>query len=327
MNLFDIYPQLDQEIEHDILQYKRVQIKNSGNNSQLFGFDKCYKKRWRSLFKNFTIPYQQIHHYGTKELNYSCDCNECGGKVKKKILICKKELRDYQFSPLNQRSRALPKLSIQPQTVRLLKKDKSLIGSSPHFSIFLINFYVINIRNKLPREIPVIQLIKAQNLMKKISRPNKIEFDLKIKMNQQTECQLSKLQKNINENNQILGKSNENLMQMFKEIDIIKQRDLLKNKSFKQSSNRLHYRIKTDVSTYYFPNQSKNQIYIPNLSHLENQKKNSLSIFESKTSRVLIRSEKFNLKQSLTQRLLSTYLKKSISNNNSNSKQVYNKKQ
>ncbi|CAD8161982.1 unnamed protein product [Paramecium pentaurelia] len=323
MNLFDIYPELDQEIGHDKLYYKRVQIKNSGNNSKLFGFDKCYKKRWRSLFKNFTIPYQQIHHYGNKELNQSCDCNECGGKVKKKILICKKELRDYQFSPLNQRSLASPN-----QTAQKRQKFNWLITSFQYFfNQFLCDKYQKQIAQRSAKEsqIPVIQLIKAQNLMKKISRTNK--FDLKIKMNQQTESQLSKQQKNINENEKILGKSNENLIQKFKEIDIIKQRDLLKNKSFKQSSNCLHQRIKTDVSTYYFPNQSKNQIYIPNLNNLENLKKNSLSIFESKTSRVLIRSEKFNLKQSLTQRLLSTYLKKSIGNNNSNSKSVYNKKQ
>ncbi|CAK73087.1 unnamed protein product (macronuclear) [Paramecium tetraurelia] len=153
MNLFEIYPEMDQEKSFDNLLYKRVSFKNSENNYKLFGFDKCFKKRWKSLFKNFAIPFQQTHYFDNKELNQSCHCNECGGKVKKKILICNRELRDYQFSAMKLRYPASPKLSIQPQTVRPSNKDLSLIGSSAHFSIILINFYVTNIRNKSFREV------------------------------------------------------------------------------------------------------------------------------------------------------------------------------
>ncbi|CAK73088.1 unnamed protein product (macronuclear) [Paramecium tetraurelia] len=158
--------------------------------------------------------------------------------------------------------------------------------------------------------------------MKKISRTHKIEQDLKSKMNSQTESLFNKIQKKLDDKEEILSKHVEPQIQNPKEIDITKQRDLLKKKSFKQSPNSVQYRIKTDVSSYYFANQQKKPIfYLPNLSNLENLKKNSLSIFESKTPRMLIRSEKYNLKQPLTQRLLATYLKKS------NSKLLNNKKQ
>ncbi|CAD8061081.1 unnamed protein product [Paramecium primaurelia] len=320
MNLFEIYPEMDHEKTFDDLFYKRISFQNNENNYKLFGFDKCFKKRWKSLFKNFALPFQQINYFDTKELNQSCHCNECGGKVKKKILINKRELKDNQFSAIKQRYPASPH-----STFKQGSEFNWFISTFQYYiNQFLCDKHQKQIIQRSAREslIPVIQLIQAQNLMKKISRTHKIEQDLKSKINIQTESLFNKVQKKIDDKEQ--GKFVEIQIQKPKDIDIIKQRDLLKKKSIKQSPNSIQYRIKTDVSSYYFANQQKKQIFnLPNLSNLENLKKNSLSNFESKTPRMLIRSDKFNLKQPLTQRLLATYLKKS----NSKSKQFNNKKQ
>ncbi|CAD8087310.1 unnamed protein product [Paramecium sonneborni] len=323
MNLFEINHQMDQGKTLNQLFYKRVSVQDNENNYKLFGFNKYYKKRWKSLLKNFAMPCEQIYYFDHQELNQSCDCSECGGKVKKKILICKKEIRDNKFSAIKQRYPASPN-----QTFKQGSKFNWIIICLYQYNInqFLCDKLQKQIVQRSAREslIPVIQLIQAQNLMKKISRTNKIEQDLKSKLNQQTEILFNKVQKQMIERNQIMvGKDIEINFEKNKETVKTLERDLMKKKSIKQSPNVAQFRIKTDISSYYFANQQKKSIFnIPNINQLENKKKDSLSILESKTPRVFIRSEKFNIKQPLTQRLLCTYLKKS----NSNSKQLNNKK-
>ncbi|CAD8042954.1 unnamed protein product [Paramecium primaurelia] len=244
----------------------------------------------------------------------SCQCLDCGGRINKKILISKKELNDPIQSNSKLRFPISPQLSIQPQYVRPSNRDLSLVGSPSHFSIILFLFLcekhskqIIQKSNRVS-VMPVIQLIKAQNLMKKVSETHKIEKEIKTKMSISTHNLFNKVQQKMIINN------NHN-------TDKLKYIQVIENKNSKEITNKLHkytsncgqFRIKTESYNYNFAsnNQKISVINIPNLTHLENLNKNSISIYESKTPRLfLARSETYNLKQPLTQRLMCTYLKK-----------------
>ncbi|CAD8060882.1 unnamed protein product [Paramecium sonneborni] len=307
MDLFEIQTQSDLQKTFHQLFHKRISISNYQNNYKIYRFDKCFTKRCKSLFKNFTIPFQLINQFDNQQLISSCECLDCGGKVKKKIIICKKELIESPQSNIKSKFPASPQLSIQPQNMRPSNRDLSLIGSSAHLSII---FYLFLCEKQSKQSIkksnrvsilPVIQLIKAQNLMKKISVTRRFEKDTKIST--QNDSLFNKIQQKM-----ITSKDQDhNKLKSVLEIEI-------KNKKEVVNNQYMHTRIKTEASNYYFAlNNNKKSILnnIPNLSHLENIKKNSLSNLESKTPRILLsRSEKYNQKQSLSQRLMCTYLKK-----------------
>ncbi|CAD8052900.1 unnamed protein product [Paramecium sonneborni] len=145
--------------------------------------------------------------------------------------------------------------------------------------------------------------------MKKISTTHRIEKDNKTKTSISTHSLFNKVQQKM-------------MTSKDQDIDKLKQVQEIDNKSKKEVVNKLHkystpncgqFRIKTEASNYYFAqnNKKKSILNIPNLSNLEGVKTNNLSIFEQKTPRILlVRSEKYNQKQPLTQRLMCTYLKK-----------------
>ncbi|CAD8044905.1 unnamed protein product [Paramecium primaurelia] len=195
------------------------------------------------------------------------------------------------------------------------KFDRIFSSFQYHFYQFLCDKHSKQTIQKSNRVsiMPVIQLIQAQNLMKKISATHKIDKETKTKMSISTHSLFNKVQQKMNIN------TDTDKLRSVLEIETNNQNKKDEtNKQQKQTPNYCQFRIKTEGSNYYFSSiqQKKSPINIPNLCHLENIKKNSLSIFESKTPRLLLaRSEKYNQKQPLTQRLMCTYLKKQ--NNNS----------
>ncbi|CAD8052902.1 unnamed protein product [Paramecium sonneborni] len=115
------------------------------------------------IFTSSSTPFQIINQFDNQQLISSCECLDCGGKVKKKILICKKELLDSPQSNTKTRFPASPQLSIQPQNMRPSNRDLSLIGSSAHFSMILINFYVKSILNSPFKKVIVYPFYQQYN--------------------------------------------------------------------------------------------------------------------------------------------------------------------
>ncbi|CAK75345.1 unnamed protein product (macronuclear) [Paramecium tetraurelia] len=148
--------------------------------------------------------------------------------------------------------------------------------------------------------------------MKKISTTHKIEKEAKSKMSISTHSLFNKVQQKM-----IINKdSDTDKLRSVLEIDNNKQKKEETHKQHKQTPNYGQFRIKTESANYYFASikQKKSPVNIPHLCLDENKKK-SLSILESKTPRLLLaRSEKYNQKQPLTQRLMCTYLKKENTN-------------
>ncbi|CAD8133449.1 unnamed protein product [Paramecium octaurelia] len=206
-------------------------------------------------------------------------------------------------------------ITIKCQTIQQRFKFDRLFGSFQYqFNQFLCDKHSKQTIQKSNRVsiLPVIQLIQAQNLMKKISTTQKIEKEAKAKMSISTHSLFNKVQQKM-----IINKDQDtDKLRSVLEIDNNKQKKEETNKQHKQTPNYGQFRIKTESANYYFASikQKKSAVNIPRLC-LDENKKNSLSIFESKTPRLLLaRSEKYNQKQPLTQRLMCTYLKKENTN-------------
>ncbi|CAD8155123.1 unnamed protein product [Paramecium pentaurelia] len=253
---------------------KATLIKDEVDNYKVYRFELFSMKKNISLHKNHASAINFQKNDILQDLNQSCICEECGGRIAKQRIMMIDHLDSKQMIGSQKQSYSPPSQN------RHSVIDSSLLGSQQISDRQMM----FSLKKSQRRSIkPVLQVIQAQNMMKKMVNSNQLQARRSLQ-------------------------SIENPEPLFEKVQI-----KLKSQ-FRRSINNspIQIRTRTDASTYLFPLLAKSKTQ---QKQLVNQKPDFQIVIKKQPQ--LLKSEKLNQIKTLQQRLLLTYLKKSQSQQNS----------
>ncbi|CAD8068278.1 unnamed protein product [Paramecium sonneborni] len=255
---------------------KATLIKDEVDNYKVYRFDQFSMKKYISLHKNHASVINFQKNDILQDLNQSCICEECGGRIAKQRIMMIDYLDSKQMIGSQKQSYSPPSLN------RHSVMDSSIFGSQQISERQMM----FSFKNRIRRSIkPVLQVIQAQNMMKKM----------------------------VNNNNQ--DRARRSLQSIDKPDNLFDKVEIKIKSQMRRSINNspINFRTRTDASTYLYPLLTKPKL-------LQTQQiihKPDFQIIIKKQPQLLLKSEKLNQIKTLQQRLLLTYLKKSSSQQNS----------
>ncbi|CAD8148882.1 unnamed protein product [Paramecium octaurelia] len=252
---------------------KATLIKDEVDNYKVYRFELFSTKKNISLHKNHASAINFQQNDIVQDLNQSCVCEECGGRIAKQGIMMIDQSDSKQILASQKQSYSPPSQN------RHSVIDSSLLGSQQ----FTDRQMMFSLKKSVRKSIkPVLQVIQAQNMMKKMVNDNQIQARRSLQTIEKSEPLFEKVQ--------------------------------IKLKSqFRRSINNspIQIRTRTDASTYLFPILAKP---ITQQKQLVNSKSDFHIVIKKQPQ--LLKSEKLNQVKTLQQRLLLTYLKKSTSQQN-----------
>ncbi|CAD8067477.1 unnamed protein product [Paramecium sonneborni] len=254
---------------------KATLIKDEVDNYKVYRFDQFSLKKNISLHKNQASVINFQKNNILQDLNQSCICEECGGRIAKQKILMNDYLDSKQMIGSQKQTYSPPSIN------RHSMVESSLLGSQ----LISERQMKFSLKESVRRSTkPVLQVIQAQNMMKKI-----VNDSIQVK----TRRSLQSIEKQDN---------------LYDKVQI-----KLKSQMMRSNNNStIQIRTRTDASTYLLPLLTKSKMQqTQQIIH----KYDSQIILKKQTQ--LLKSEKINQIKPLHQRLLLTYLKRTTSQLNS----------